>query len=206
MFDHTISGPARNEIQRVERHVAEHDDGLAIPRVTAEFLHALVLAGGFRRGIEIGTSYGYSALWIATAIEHNSGLLTTIDRDENKVRFAKDACLRAGLGQTVVCMEEDAREAIRAVDGPFDFVFLDAEKSQTRAYFDELWPKLAQRATIVTDNITSHADELADFVQYVRSHSNLCSTLVPIGSGLELTNKLDLFTGTSTLDGADWVI
>ena len=208
MFAQTIARAAWHEIERIGQIAAERDDAWAVPRVSAEFLHSLVLAGGFRRGLEIGTSYGFSGLWLGAALQRNGGALFTIDNDAAKVAFAREAFGRAGLADTVHAVLGAAEEVLPETDGPFDFVFLDAEKKSTRRYFDLIWPLLAHRATIVTDNVTSHAEELAEFVAYLRQHPQLCSTLVPLGSGLQLTIKLDAYgaPATATLDGADWVI
>ena len=93
-----------------------------------------------------------------------------------------------------------------SLEGPFDFVFLDADKDNVLHYFELLWPRLAHRATIVTDNITSHAAQMTRFVEHLRQHPQLCSALVPIGSGLELSVKVDSAARTASIDGADWVI
>lgn len=186
--------------------MADRDDALNVPRETAEFLHALVLAGGFRRGLEIGTSYGYSGLWIGAALRHNGGVLTTVDNNPRKAAAAREVFARTGLSDVIAVLEGDAIDALRQVDGPLDFVFLDADKESCQRYVESLWPKLAHCATLVTDNVTSHADRLAGFVEYLRGHPQLASTLVGIGSGLELTVKLDLQRQTATHDGAEWVI
>lgn len=206
MFEQTIQDATRAEILRVEHFVAQRDDALAVPRVAAEFLHTLVLAGGYRRGLEIGTSYGYSGLWIAAALQHNGGALTTIDHDADKVPFARDAFQRAGLADTVDVVQGAAGAVLDDIHGPFDIVFIDADKESSRRYFDRVWSKMAQRATIVTDNATSHADDLADYLQYLRNHPRLCSTLLPIGSGMEVSVKLEPYATTASIDGADWVI
>jgi predicted O-methyltransferase YrrM len=206
MYATTIRPAVVAELKRVGRLVAQRDDAWALPRVSAEFLHALVLSGAFRRGLEIGTSYGYSGLWLGAALEHNGGVLLTLDNNPAKSAFARDAFRRAGLDGTVAVIEGRAEDLPDAVTGPFDFVFIDADKPLSVRYLEAVWPHLAHRATIVADNVTSHAREMKPYVDYVRNHPQLCSVLVPIGSGLELSVKLDPRHATATLDGADWVI
>jgi len=206
MYANTLSPAIAAEIERVGRLVAERDDAWAIPRVSAEFLHALVLSSAFRRGLEIGTSYGYSGLWLGAALQHNGGVLLTIDNNPAKIAFARDAFRRAGLGSTLEVIEGRGDDLPAVAEGPFDFVFIDADKPLSVRYLEAVWPRLAHRATIVADNVTSHADEMQPYVDYVRRHPQLCSVLVPIGSGLEVSIKLDPHHATATLDGADWVI
>ncbi len=206
MFEQTISATAHSELRRVEKLIAQRDDALAIPRISAEFLHTFVLTGGYRRGLELGTSYGYSGLWIGTALAQNGGVLTTIDHNAAKVESARETFRRAGLAAVVSSVEGEVAAVVPGLDGPFDFVFVDADKENCRQYYDLLWPKLAHRATIVTDNVTSHAEQMADYVTFLRNHPRLCSMLLPIGSGLEITVKLEPYLSTATVDGADWVI
>lgn len=202
----SLSEAVRAEIERTAAFVDTRDDALNIPRSSAEFLHALVVAGGWRRGVEVGTSYGFSGLWIGAAFFHNGGELITIDRQAHKTGHARDVFRRAGLEHTIRSRSGNAADVLTELEGPFDFVFLDADKENTLGYFETLWPKLAHHAVIVTDNATSHANELADFLARVREHDQLVSTLVPIGSGLELSVKVDPAATTASIDGADWVI
>lgn len=205
MFEQTMSLELRNELRATTELVGQRDDALAVPQESGEFLHTLALAGGFRRGLEIGTSYGYSGLWIGSALRHNGGTLTTIDVSAKKTEHAQGVFARAGLDDTITCLNGEAAAVLDTLHGPFDFVFIDADKENSLRYFELIWPKLAHHATIVTDNATSHATELATYLHHLRQHPGLTSTLVGIGSGLELSVKVEAYH-TATLDGADWVI
>jgi predicted O-methyltransferase YrrM len=185
---------ARAEAKRVGELVRERDDAWALSPHSAQFLHALILSGGQRRGLEIGTSYGYSGLWIGAALAHNGGTLTTIDVNAEKVRAARATFARAELEQAIEVVEGDALEVVSSLSGPFDFVLIDANKEGARAQFEAIWPKLAPRATIVTDNVTSHGEVLADFATYLRARAGVCSVLLPFDSGLEVTVRLDART------------
>lgn len=201
----TLEPQVLAELQRLEALAATRTDARAVPPATGAFLHALVLASDCRYGLELGTSYGYSGLWLGAAFKHTQGQLISVDRDIRKVAAARETFAHTGLGETVQVHAGIISEVIAGLAGPFDFVFIDADKPNSLRYLELLWAKLAQRAVIVTDNVTSHATELAEFVRYLRGHSQLYSTLVPVGSGLELTIKLDLAPPLA-LGGADWII
>jgi predicted O-methyltransferase YrrM len=205
MFPQTIGPATWAEIQRTEQFVRGRTDARAIPRQSAEFLHTLILAAGCRSGIEVGTGYGYSALWIGSALARQAGALLSIERDQLKVARARETFARAELDQTIRVLHGRATDVLKDLSGPFDFVFLDADKASTPACFEALWPRRGHNAVIVTDNIVSHADELGEFVAHLRRHPNLCSMLVDIGSGLELSIKIQP-ARTASIDGADWVI
>jgi predicted O-methyltransferase YrrM len=149
-----------------------------------------VLAGGFQRGLELGTSYGYSGLWLGSAFAHNGGALTTLDHSPAKTDLAQAAFAATGLGATINVLVGDAADSIARLTGPFDFAFLDPDKENLPRYFELLWPRLGPRATLVTDNVLSHPAQVGPFAEMLRRHPQLCSTLVGIGSGLELTVKL----------------
>lgn len=187
MTSTTIDSRVAAEIERVGKFVSQADDANAVPRETGEFLHSLILAGLCTRGLEIGTSYGYSGLWIASALANNGGELVTIDRSKKKTSYARDVFSRAGLAQRVTLRNGDALDVLAGLDGRFDFVFVDAHKPSSLKYFELFRPLLEQRAVIVTDNITSHAEQLSGYVQHLRGLPGLRSIPVLIGSGLELT-------------------
>ena len=85
-------------IEEIEIFMATVDDALPLPRIAAEFVHSLVLATGAQRAVEIGTSYGYSGLWIASALGETGGTLITVDHDERKSKAAHQYFESAGLG------------------------------------------------------------------------------------------------------------
>jgi predicted O-methyltransferase YrrM len=174
-------------IEQCRGFIDGRDDALALPPESAGFAHALVLSRGAKRCLEIGTSYGYSGLWIGGAAQINGGRLITIDMDQRKSDIAAAYFADAGLGNAVECMTGRAVDIIRALEGPFDFVLNDADKENLTTYVEMLRGKLAPHAVILTDNITSHAAEAAPFVEHVRNDPAFFSTLVPIGSGMELS-------------------
>ena len=198
-----MSVEARAELTRLAPEAARRG---AVPHDVGEFLHLLVLAGGYRRGLEIGAGQGYSGLWIGSALAHNGGVFTTIDNDPDQVVAARTVFQRAGLDPSIEVVCATAENALQEIHGPFDFVFIDADMESVQRYFDLLWPKLAQRATIVTDHVLSNAAQLSGFAQHLRRHPSLCSALVRIGAGLEVSLKLASGWSTTTLDGADWII
>lgn len=178
-------------IAEVERFMADRDDALALPREAAAFLHGLVLARGASRVIEIGTSYGYSGLWIASALCAWGGRLITIDREPRKTTTARSFFEAAGLADAVAFVTGDASSLLPDVEGPIDFVLNDADKENAQWYVELLLPKLSRNAVVLTDNTVSHADQLASFVAWARSCGAFFSTHVPIGSGMELSVRLD---------------
>ena len=115
---------------------------------------ALVLATGATRGLEIGTSYGYSGLWIGAAIQTNGGTLITIEKERRKSDIAAGHFVDAGLDEVIHCKTGIALEVIAGLDGPFDFVFSDADKENCIRYMEAIAPKLSPGAMVVTDNTT----------------------------------------------------
>ena len=176
-------------ICELERFMAGVDDALPIPREAGQFVHALILATGAKRGLEIGTSYGYSALWIASALADNGGSLITIDHDPRKSEAARRRLNSAGLASHVEFRTGTALEVLESLDGSFDFVLNDADKPNCIRYVDRITDKLNARAVVLTDNTVTHADELADFVEWVRANSDFYSAHVPVGNGMEMSVK-----------------
>ena len=184
-MEETIS----NIIIRAEEFVAHRDDALAIPREAGEFIHALLLATGAKRGLEIGTSYGYSGLWIASALRANGGELVTIDKERRKSDVASAYFADAELDDCVRIETGIALDVIPRLANGFDFVLVDADKENCIRYVEAVEAKLNPRAVVLTDNTLTHARELADFLRWIRSHQGFESAHVPVGNGMELSVK-----------------
>src|SRR5262249_35418068 len=120
------------------------------------------------------------------------GHVHTIDQDPRKVAAAMQNLRDAGLDTVVTLHPGDARELLASLRPatPFDFVFIDATKEQCDAYLDAVCPGLAPRCILVTDNTSTHAEQLASFVGRLRSLPGFTSCGVPVGNGFELTVRL----------------
>jgi caffeoyl-CoA O-methyltransferase len=182
---------------RIQRLIDELDelgksreDAWQIPREEGEFLQQIALISHARVIVEVGTSYGFSGLFWGKALLHTGGVLHTIDADPAKVASAKKTFADAGLGEIVTNHFGKAADVLATLHGPFDVAFIDADKPSTRAFFDLIWPKLRPGGSILTDNATTHRQELADFVEHVRTLENASSIEVAVGNGIEWTVKL----------------
>jgi predicted O-methyltransferase YrrM len=166
---------------------------LAVGPDTAKLLNTLIQATSARRVLEIGGSMGYSTIWQAEAVERNGGTLITLEAVPSKVEILRRRVAQAGLGATVKIIEGNALEVLPRLEGPLDFVLVDAWKADYPTYFDLVFPKLIVGGLIVADNITHPAPPDAGITEYLnkaRSHPGAQSQLLPVGSGLELTIKL----------------
>jgi len=156
---------------------------LNVTRATGEFLRVLVRATAARRVLEIGTSNGYSTLWLADAVG-DAGRVTTVDRAAHKVEMAARNFQRAGLAPRIEQITDEAGQFMATCpDAAYDFVFLDSERGQYVAWWSTLQRILQPGCLIVVDNATSHAHELEAFSRAVAGSPGSVSSLVPIGNG-----------------------
>jgi caffeoyl-CoA O-methyltransferase len=157
---------------------------------SGRFVYVLALAKGARSIVEVGTSHGYSTLWLAAAAKANGGKVVTHDSNPERIAAARKNFADAGLADVIEIVEGDARETLRDRTEPVDLLFIDAEKSYYETFFDVVYQRLVKGGVVVADNAISHQDELEDYTAYVENHPNLESLLVPIGRGLEVSVKL----------------
>ncbi len=174
-------------ITSCEAFMSDKEDALALPREAGAFVHTLIEATGATQALEIGTSYGYSGLWIGGALAAAGGHLTTIDVSPRKSAAARERFEEAGLADVVTCLTGEAKSIIPDLPGPFDFVLNDADKQNCRTYVEMLLPKLKRGAVVLTDNTLTHAEELADFMSWARSTPQLQSVPLPLGNGFEMS-------------------
>ena len=157
---------------------------LNITRDTGEFLSVLVRAAAARRVLEIGTSNGYSTLWLASAARAVGGSVTTVEAAELKVGLAKANFARSGLAAFISLVHDDAGRVLqRAGDASVDFIFLDSERPEYPGWWPDLKRVLRPGGLLVADNATSHPEQMAPFVALVDADPEFVTSLVPVGNG-----------------------
>jgi predicted O-methyltransferase YrrM len=157
---------------------------------TGRLLWILIRSARASRILEVGTSNAYSTIWLADAARATGGRVVTLEADAGKVQLARDNLRRAGVEDRVEILHGRAADSLRGLAGPFDFVFLDADRPSYATYLDLVVPRLRPGGLLVADNVVSHAGELADYLARVKSHPGLFSVTVPIGNGEEISLKL----------------
>ncbi len=159
---------------------------------TAGLLQLLILAGRRRRVLEIGTSNGYSALWIADALRRIPGAqpLISIERDLKRADKARENLARAGLDDWVEVRVGQATEIVAELEGPFDTVFFDADRVSAPQQLSLLLPKLESDVMLLADNALSHPQEIAGYLEALDLIPGFVSTTITVGKGLHLAHRL----------------
>ncbi|WP_157267386.1 O-methyltransferase [Azohydromonas aeria] len=163
---------------------------LNITRDTGEFLSVLVRATAARRVLEVGTSNGYSTLWLAEAARAIGGHVTTVEFQEWKADLAALNFERAGLHEAITQVLGDAGALLqRTPDAAFDLVFLDSERTEYPGWWPDLRRVLRPGGLLVVDNATSHVEEMAPFAALLAADAGFTTSLVPVGKGELLAVK-----------------
>jgi predicted O-methyltransferase YrrM len=159
---------------------------------TAQLLQLLILASGRKRVLEIGTSNGYSALWIADALRRIPGAeaLVTIERDPGRAARARENISRAGLEAWVRVRVGEATEIVTELTGRFDAVFFDADRVSAPEQLSRLLPKLESDVLLLADNALSHPNEIGGYLEAVRNLPGFVEMIVPVGKGLHVAHRL----------------
>ncbi len=168
--------------------IKKEDKYLNITRATGAFLAVLVKACAAKTVLEVGTSNGYSTLWIAAALPQE-GHVTTLERMPNKTAQAIRNFERAGLSSKITVEQADAANYLRRSCEPFDMIFLDADRSQYMDFARQLLDRLRPGGLLVCDNAVSHASELEPFMRFVAETERFTIASVPVGKGEFLACK-----------------
>jgi predicted O-methyltransferase YrrM len=180
----TLADLERFGIENDEKAVGRSDKMLNITHETGEFLSILVKATNARNVLEIGTSNGYSTIWLADAVRKINGLVTTIESDQCKVQLAEQNFVEAGVSDYIKIKKIKAEEFFNSKqERPFDFIFLDSDRSNYHYWWPELQELLKPGGLIVVDNAISHLDELVNFTSLVKVTQGYETSIVPIGNG-----------------------
>jgi predicted O-methyltransferase YrrM len=166
-----------------------HD--MNVPESDGKLLHDIILEKNYKRALEIGTSTGHSAIWMAWALSKTGGKLITIEIDESRYRKALANFAEAGLSDFIDARLADAHELVGRLDGPFDFVFNDADKDWYKKYFVAVSPKLAVGGCFAAHNASMRERGIREFLEYVRGLPNYKTTLDRSShSGVSISYKI----------------
>ena len=167
-----------------------HD--LNVPYDDGKVLYDLVLKNGYKKALEIGTSTGLSAIWIALALRKTGGRLITIEIDEDRYKQALSNFKEAGLSDNIDARLADAHELVEELKGPFDFVFSDADKDWYKNYFIALAPKLEVGGSFTAHNARDTGMEcIREFMDYVKSLPNFKTTIDTTSrTGISISYKI----------------
>lgn len=182
-------------LDELETHGREHDATREDRRErlrnvepeTAAMMAVLVRALGAKRLLELGTSNGYSTIWLGDAAEELGAGLLSIEADAGRGGQAAANISRARLEDTVELRIEDAATTLAGLPADAaDFIFLDAERPSYVAYWEDLLRVLSRPGLLVVDNAISHAEEMAEFRALAGGDSRAAVALVPVGAGILL--------------------
>jgi predicted O-methyltransferase YrrM len=171
---------------------------------TAEALEMLLKIGQVKSLLEIGTSNGYSTIWIAATLAptlaKTGGRIVSIEKNAVKQRQAHDNLSQLGLLPLVDLRLGEASEVVGSLDGPFDCVFFDADRVSAPQQLNLLLPKLASRALILADNALSHPDQIAGYLARVAELDHTSHVILNIGKGLSVAYRDTPTRDTPTRD------
>jgi len=168
-----------------DQHVAQRGERYVnITPDTGPFLALLLQATAARTILEIGTSTGYSTLWLADASEATGGHVTTLEINADRAAIARANFAHAGLDSRITQVLAPVQDWLAAGPAnPFDFVFLDADRSHYVALWPQLLPLVRPGGLVVVDNTLSHAEQLRPFTDLVHATPGVTSVTVPVGKG-----------------------
>lgn len=163
---------------------------LNITRDTGEFLSVLIRATNAQQVLEIGTSNGYSTLWLAAASKSIGGEVTTVDISKHKFELASQNFSRTNLSPVIKQVYGNAGDLlVNAENDSYDLVFLDSERSEYSNWWPDLKRVIRPGGLLVVDNAVSHRDEMAPFISLVESDQDFTTCLIPIGKGEYLATR-----------------
>jgi caffeoyl-CoA O-methyltransferase len=181
--------------RQVQKFLDDHSGqwrDLNVPSVDGKLLYDIIIKNQYKSALEIGTSTGHSGIWIAWALSKTGGKLITIEIDEERHKTALENFRKAGLSEYIDARLGDAHSLVKALPGPFDFVFSDADKDWYKNYFIDVDPKLRTGGCFTAHNISARGSGNSgqdEFLRYIRSLKNYETTVNSSGNGVSVSYK-----------------
>lgn len=163
-----------------------------ISRVTAEFLTILIKSINAKSAIEVGTSNGYSGIWLAKALKETGGHLTTIEYWDKRLDIAKENFKKCGVSDIITIMKGSACELLESLPDDFvvDFAFIDANKSEYIKYYELIDKHMKAGGFITCDNVLSHEAKCKPFIDAINANPNYENVVLPLPAGLSVARKI----------------
>jgi predicted O-methyltransferase YrrM len=150
---------------------------------TGQFLNDFILSHDIKSVLEIGTSTGYSGIWIAEALSHTNGHLFTMESHKERFALGEESFKKSGLSPFITHIFGHAPEKIPE-NILFDLAFFDATKYEHISYFEKIKTQIHPGGFLIADNFLSHNKELSSFLDHLKSYPNLKTSEELVGSGL----------------------
>lgn len=163
-----------------------------ISRITAEFMYNFIVDGNIKSVIEVGTSNGYSGIWIGKALKKTGGKLITIEFYDKRIVLAKANFEKCGVSDVIEIKQGDAATVLEYLPSDYrcDFAFVDANKRQYIDFFHLIDPHLVVGGYIACDNVISHAAKVETYLDDIANNPNYENVVLPLPAGLSLGKKL----------------
>jgi caffeoyl-CoA O-methyltransferase len=158
----------------------EANRGIGVPRVDGEFLRLMVHASAAQNVLEVGTYRGYSGIWMGIGLEQTGGRLTTIEIDPARVKESRVNFEKAGLADRITNLQGDAHQVTKTVEGPFDLIFLDAEKGGEIDYFNTVFPKLRPGGFLLLHNAITSQKVMKPYFDMVSKHAEIIHVILSL--------------------------
>ena len=203
-YIHSLETPESPLIEQIEQEALDTYVPI-IRKETQSFLKVLLMMKKPVRVLEVGTAIGFSALLMCEYLPEN-GHITTIEKYEKRIPIARENFKRAGKEDRITLIEGDALEVMRSLEGPFDFIFMDAAKGQYIHYMPEAIRLLSKDGVLMSDNVLQDGDiiesrfaverrnrtihsRMREYLYELKHNENLLTSIVPLGDGLALSVK-----------------
>ena len=203
-YIHSLETPESPLIEQIEQEALDTYVPI-IRKETQSFLKVLLMMKKPVRVLEVGTAIGFSALLMCEYLPEN-GHITTIEKYEKRIPIARENFKRAGKEDRITLIEGDALEVMRSLEGPFDFIFMDAAKGQYIHYMPEAIRLLAPEGVLVSDNVLQDGDiiesrfaverrnrtihsRMREYLYELKHNEHLQTSILPLGDGIALSVK-----------------
>lgn len=203
-YIHSLESPERDIIETIEQEALNTFVPI-IRKETQSFLKVLLTMKKPLRILEVGTAVGFSAILMSEYMPEE-GHITTIENYEKRIPIARENFKRAGCEEKVTLIQGDALEVMKKLDGPFDFIFMDAAKGQYIHYMPEALRLLTKGGVLVSDNVLQDGDiiesrfaverrnrtihsRMREYLYELKHHEQLQTSILPLGDGVALSIK-----------------